>query len=382
MADRRLAKYGVEYVLNFELYDIDGVDLNIGCSDGGSDCSIRKDQAAAGVATNDFVDEGFTYSLTITSTEMQAKEVIVIIIDSATKVYLDKVIVIETYGNASGLHAMDFDDAVRGGMSALPNAAADAAGGVPISDAGGLDLDAKLANTNEITAARMGALTDWINGGRLDLIIDAILTDTGTTLPATLATIAGYLDTEIAAIKAVTDLLPNAGALSDLAAILTDTGTTLPALITTIDTVVDAIKAVTDLLPNAGALSDLAAIKAITDLLTLVAIKGEVINGLDTAIPASPTANSPYDILDRQEESITAGTAQTGTLSTTEMTTNLTVTVADQFNGRILTFRKDTTTAALRGQQTDITATTVANSKLGFTALTTAPVNGDTFEIN
>ncbi len=66
--------------------------------------------------------------------------------------------------------------------TALPAAAADAAGGLPISDAGGLDLDAKLANTNEVTAARMGALTDWIDGGRLDLIIDAILVDTGTTL--------------------------------------------------------------------------------------------------------------------------------------------------------------------------------------------------------
>jgi hypothetical protein len=34
----------------------------------------------------------------------------------------------------------------------------------------------------EITSARMGALTDWINGGRLDLILDAIVEDTGTTL--------------------------------------------------------------------------------------------------------------------------------------------------------------------------------------------------------
>ena len=37
----------------------------------------------------------------------------------------------------------DFDlrDSVRGGMTALPNADADAAGGLPVSDAGGLDLD-------------------------------------------------------------------------------------------------------------------------------------------------------------------------------------------------------------------------------------------------
>jgi len=60
--------------------------------------------------------------------------------------------------------------------TALPAAAADAIGGLPISDAGGLDLDAKLANTNEITVARMGALTDWIDGGRLDVLLDAIPT--------------------------------------------------------------------------------------------------------------------------------------------------------------------------------------------------------------
>lgn len=104
--------------------------------------------------------------------------------------------------------------------TALPAAAADAAGGLPISDSGELDLDAKLANTNEVTAARMGALTDWINGGRLDLLLDAI--------------------------KAVTDALPDSGALSSLA--------TASAL-TTVDTVVDAIKAVTDALPDSGALS-------------------------------------------------------------------------------------------------------------------------------
>jgi len=68
-------------------------------------------------------------------------------------------------------------DSVRGGMTALPNAAADAAGGLPISDAGGLDLDTKLASADEITAARMGALTDWIDGGRLDLILDTLAAD-------------------------------------------------------------------------------------------------------------------------------------------------------------------------------------------------------------
>ena len=170
--------------------------------------------------------------------------------------------------------------------TALPAAAADAVGGLVISDAGGLDIDTKLANTNEVTTARMGSLTDWIDGGRLDLLLDAIkvvtdnlpnsgaLTDIDTgvnnieaklptnyimgssvltakddeidaikaktdNLPADpaddsdidtqLAAIAGYIDTEIAAIKAVTDNLPESGALTTLlaniAAILADTGT-------------------------------------------------------------------------------------------------------------------------------------------------------------
>lgn len=55
----------------------------------------------------------------------------------------------------------------------------------------------------------------------------AILEDTGTTIPATLSTIAGYIDTEVAAI-------------------LVDTGTTLDGKLDTIDGIVDAIKAKTD----------------------------------------------------------------------------------------------------------------------------------------
>lgn len=42
---------------------------------------------------------------------------------------------------------------------------------------------------------------------------------------------------------------------ADIDAILTDTGTTLDGKITTIDTVVDAIKVITDALPNSGALT-------------------------------------------------------------------------------------------------------------------------------
>lgn len=56
--------------------------------------------------------------------------------------------------------------------------------------------------------------------------------------------------------------------------------------------------------------------------------------------------------------------------------------VADQFKGRIITFDADTASTALRGQSTDITASTSsATPTLTVTALTTAPVSGDTFSI-
>lgn len=87
---------------------------------------------------------------------------------------------------------LDLNDGVRGAMTALPNAAADAAGGLPISDAGGLDLDALNTAAVRLTAARAQVLDDWINAGRLDAILDAIkvvtdaLTDPNTVADALL----------------------------------------------------------------------------------------------------------------------------------------------------------------------------------------------------
>jgi hypothetical protein len=54
------------------------------------------------------------------------------------------------------------EDGVRLGLTALPNAAADAPGGLPISDAGGLDLDTFLGRItgNVALASVLGALAD------------------------------------------------------------------------------------------------------------------------------------------------------------------------------------------------------------------------------
>lgn len=89
------------------------------------------------------------------------------------------------------------NDSVRAGLTALPNAAADAAGGIPISDAGGLDLDSKLAHTEEVTTARMGALTDWIDGGRLDLLLDSLLSRLTSARAGYLDLLNTYLDSAV-----------------------------------------------------------------------------------------------------------------------------------------------------------------------------------------
>lgn len=186
--------------------------------------------------------------------------------------------------------------------TALPNAAADAAGGLPISDTGGLNLDAKLANTNEVTAARMGVLTDWINGGRLDLLLDSV--------------------------KAVTDALPNSGALTDLAtaaalatvdgnvdSILTDTGE-LQADLTDggrLDLLIDAIKAKTDNLPASPA--------AVGSLMGLA----------DGAITAAKIASNAITAVKIADDAITSaklaadsiGSSQLATSAVTEIQTNL-----------------------------------------------------------
>jgi len=74
----------------------------------------------------------------------------------------------------------EWNDVALATTNPLPNAAADAAGGLIISDAGGLDIDAMNTNINDIETDTNALQTDWADGGRLDLIVDAILDDTGT----------------------------------------------------------------------------------------------------------------------------------------------------------------------------------------------------------
>lgn len=83
-------------------------------------------------------------------------------------------------------------------------------------------------------------------------------------------------------------------------------------------------------------------------------------------------------------KSLGRGTADSGASTTSIPTSACTPAgaVADQFAGRVILFDDDTTTTALRGQATSITASSNdANPTFTVTALTTAPAAGDLFSI-
>lgn len=88
--------------------------------------------------------------------------------------------------------------------------------------------------------------------------------------------------------------------------------------------------------------------------------------------------------LERSVNAIATGTVGSGSSTTSIVTSALSPAgaVADQFKGRIVTFDAATTTAALRGQATDITASSnAALAVLTVTALAATPASGDTFTI-
>lgn len=230
-------------------------------------------------------------------------------------------------------------------------------------------------------------------------------------LDTQLATIAGYLDTEMAAALAVLakldDTMEDAGggnyiftsaALVNASDWDTDEKTALrtilgiPASGTTpddptagiLDTTRDlvaAVKTVTDALPNAGALTGIQS--DLDDIQTRLptSLSG---GNMKVDVLAISGSTESADRLERTTLAIVTGTASSGGSVTTIPTSALSPagTDADQFKGRIVIFDKDTATAALRGQATDITGNTAgATPTLTVTALTAAPASGDTFTI-
>jgi len=436
-----LRKYGVQTTIDFALLAIDGIDYNVTAAHAAGDTKIMKDEGAEANTTNGFADEGQGYSIVLTAAEMTAARVVVYIVDAATKVWLDTSLVIETYGHASAMHAFDLGTAsaaqtgdsfarigaagagltaidlpdqtmnitgnltgnvsgsvgsvtgavgsVTGAVGSVTGAVGSVTAGVTVTannDKTGYALSTAgiLAIWHQLTSAIVTAGTI---GLQLKTNLDAVLT--ARTLAA-----ASYFDpaadtvanvATVATTTTNTDMRGTDGALTDKAEFSLSTAGILAIwhqLTSAVVTAGTLGKLIVDNL-NATVSSRMAEASISTtggtvDAVTTVATVTNDVNADVVKISGSAAA---ADALELSTETIISGTAAAGTLSTTEMTTDLAISVAEQYNGRIIIFQSDTTTAALRNQATDITATTILNGKLGFTALTTAPAAGDTFII-
>jgi hypothetical protein len=109
-----LRKHGVEAKINFDLYETDGSDLKTDAVHAAGDTKIMKDEGDEANTTNNFVDEGQGYSITLTAVEMEAARIKIYVVDQTNpKAWLDTTIVIETYGNANAQHPFDIEKAIK-----------------------------------------------------------------------------------------------------------------------------------------------------------------------------------------------------------------------------------------------------------------------------
>jgi hypothetical protein len=85
-AEVRQARYGVAETFGFNLYNADGT-LDVDEADGGTEVSLSCDEGAETTATNDFVDEGTSYSIALTAAELKCERVAVVIAATTTEVF-------------------------------------------------------------------------------------------------------------------------------------------------------------------------------------------------------------------------------------------------------------------------------------------------------
>lgn len=107
-------KYGATKDVFFELFEVDGIDLRTDWTPAAADCQVSTDGGAFGNSDNIAVVAPTgtgVYKVVLSATEMTGAIVIIKLVDAATKVFLDRVIKVETYGNASAQHAFDLDTA-------------------------------------------------------------------------------------------------------------------------------------------------------------------------------------------------------------------------------------------------------------------------------
>jgi hypothetical protein len=223
-----ISKYGVAVHVYIPVIKRGVVDFAVSAdwTPAAGDVKVSKDGGAAANVTNlpTAITMGNTamWDFSMTATEMQAAKVMVTIADSATKAVEDSMFTIWTHGNASGQYQVDLADSVRAGLTALPNAAAEAAGGLYTRGSGAGQINQPAngqidANTVKVsgtaqTARDLGAsvlLSSGTGTGQISLSSGAVLlqaTQTGVTIPTvtTVGSVSGSVGSVTGAVGSVT----------------------------------------------------------------------------------------------------------------------------------------------------------------------------------
>lgn len=312
---RPVPQKNVAYRVTFPILDADG-DLVTGAT--GLDSEISKDAGTFADCTNEATEIATAsgmYTLDLTSTEMNADCVCIIVKTSSSGAKTTPII----------LYPEEAGD-IRVNVTAYGGTAGTFSGGRPEVNTthaagtawGSGAITAVSIATDALTAAKFAtdAGTEFASAV-WDLATTGHTTAStfGAQLKTLLDTIATYLDTEIAAIKAKTDNLPSDPAdASDIAASFATVNTKLDtiddfldteiaSLITKVDTIDDfldteiaAIKAKTDNLPAApAAVSDIPTAAVIADAVWDEATSGHVTGGsTGAAIIAAGSAGDPW----------------------------------------------------------------------------------------
>ena len=211
-----LAKYGVQTSFRFAVIKSSSSDLAAtgDWTPATGDTKISKDGGNVANTSNNPSAVGGTgsvlWSITLTAAELQAGEVVIQIVDSATKAIEDQTLVIYTYGHASAKIQADLSDSVWLGLTggSTIKAKTDLIPASPAQEGTLSTIDGKvdsvLADTNMLQV-------DWVNSGRLDLLIDGIKAKTDL-IPASPAAVGSKMDIVDAPSSAGKTALANAAA--------------------------------------------------------------------------------------------------------------------------------------------------------------------------
>lgn len=430
----QLAKYATATTIYFSMIKAGSNDLaqTADWTPATGDTKVSIDGATLANTTNNPAivagTNGVLWSLALTTGELTGADIRVQIVDSATKAVEDQSLTVYTYGNASAKFVSDFSVAALGAL--MPTTAGRT---LDVTTTGEAGLD--FANVNmpvgqipiaQIldngtmqagSAAGTAVLRSGFSAGADDRVIGATLWITSGTGAGQRRIVHDSVDTtDTVSISPNWDatpdntsnyiLYPTPPAPTNAAALATTlvstgtgtgqvnlssgavpvTGDFTATMKTSIGTAV-AASAVASVTGNVGgnvagsvgsvATGGITAASIATGAIDADAIAADAVTEIQNGLATAAALATVDGIVDTLVSGVITGAAATGTLSTTQATSNLTGYADDQLIGRVIIWL----TGNCEGEATDITDYASASGLLTFTALTTAPGNGDTFKI-